>query len=164
MQRHYFVNKGLSSQSYGFSSSHAWMWEVDHKEAWAPKYWCFWTVVLEKMLESPLESKEINPINPKGNQSWIFNGRTDAEAEAPILCPPDGKNWLIGKDPEAGKDWKQEEKGMIEDDVAGWHHWLHGHEFEQALGVGMGQGKLGVLKYMWTQSCTCLSNWTELIL
>ena len=102
----HFANKGPSSQSYGFSGSHAWMWEVDYKESWAPKNWCFWTVVLEKTLESPLECKEIQPVHPKGNQSWIFIGRTDAKAETPILWPPDVKNWLIGKDPDAGKDWR----------------------------------------------------------
>ena len=105
--RHYFANKGLSSQSYSFSSSHVWMWELDYKESWMLKNWCFWTVVLEKTLESPLACKEIQPVQPKGNQSWIFIGRTDAEAEAPILRPPDVKNWLIGKDPDAGKDWRQ---------------------------------------------------------
>ena len=102
-QRHYFVNKGPSSQSYGFSSSHVWMWELDYKERWVLKNWCFWTVVLEKTLESPLDCKEIKPVNPKGNQSWIFIGRTDAEAETSILWPPDVKNWLIWKDPEGGK-------------------------------------------------------------
>ena len=105
-QRHYFANKGPSSQGYGFSSSHVWMWELDHKESWAPKNWCFWTVVLEKTLGSPLDCKKIKPVHAKGNQSWIFIGRTDAET--PILWPPDGKNWLIGKDPDAGKDWGQE--------------------------------------------------------
>ena len=114
-QRHYFANKGLSSQSYDFSSSHVWMWELDHKESWVPKNWCFWTVVLEKTLESPLNCKEIEPVNPKGNQSWTFIGRTDAEAEALILWPPDAKNWLIGKDLDAGKDWGQEEKGTTKD-------------------------------------------------
>jgi len=128
--------------SYGFSSSHVWMWELDHKEGWAPKNWCFWTVVLEKTLESPLDCKEIQPVHPKGNQSWIFIGRTDAEAEAPILWPPDVKNSLIWKDPDSGKDWKQEEKGVIEDEMVGWHHWLNRHEFEQALGDGEGQGSL----------------------
>ena len=128
------------SQGYGFSSGHVWMWEMDYKESWAPKNWCFWTVVLEKTLESPLDSKEIKPVNPKGNQSWIFIGRTDAEA--PILWPPDAKNWLIGKDPDAGKDWRQGEKGMTEDEMFGCHHWLNGHEFEQALGDGGGQGSL----------------------
>ena len=108
--RHYFADKGPPSQSYGFSCSHVWMWELDHKESWAPKIWCFWTVLLEKTLESPLDSKEIQPVHPKGTQSWIFVGRTDAEAEAPILWPPDAKNWLIWKDPDAGKDRRQEEK------------------------------------------------------
>ena len=129
-QRHYFTNKGLSSQGYGFSSSHVWMWELDYKESWAPTNWCFWTVVLEKTLESPLAFKKIQPVHPKGNHSWIFIWRTDAEAEAPILWPPDVKNWLIWKDPDAGKDWRQEEKGTTEDEIVGWHHWLNGHEFE----------------------------------
>ena len=128
-QRHYFTNKGPSSQSYGFSSSHAWMWELDYKESWVLKNWCFWTVVLEKTLESPLDSKEIQPVNPKGNQSWIFIGRSDAEAETPILWPPDLKSWLICKDPDAGKNWRQEENGT-EDEMVGWHHQLNGHEFE----------------------------------
>ena len=114
-QRHYFANKGPSSQSYGFSSSHVWMWEFDHKESWALKNWCFWTVVLEKTLESPLDCKEIQPVHPKGNQSWIFIGKTDAEEETPILWPPDVKIWLIWKDPDAGKDWRREEKGTTED-------------------------------------------------
>ena len=108
-QRHHFTNKGPHSQSYGFSSNHVQIWELNHKEGWAPKNWCFWTMVLEKTLESPLDCKEIQPVNPKGNQSWLFTGRTDAEDKAPILGPPDGKNWLIGKDPDAGKDWRQEE-------------------------------------------------------
>ena len=140
-QRHYFANKGPSSQSYGFSSSHVWMWELDHKESWAPKNWCFWTVVLEKTLESPLDCKEIQPVHPKGDQSWVFIGRTDVEAETPILWPPDAKNWLIGKDPVAGKDWRQE-KGTIDYQIIGWHHQLNGCEFEQAPGVGDGQGSL----------------------
>ena len=114
-QRHYFANKGPSNQSYGFSSSHIWMWALDHKEGRAPKNWCFWIAVLEKTLESPLDSKEIQPVHPKGNQSWIFIRRTDAEAEAPILRPPDAKIWLIIKDPDAEKDWKHEEKRMTED-------------------------------------------------
>ena len=112
--------KGSYSQSYGLSSSHIWMWELDHTEGWALKNWCFWTVVLEKILESPLGSKEIKPVNPKGNQPWVFLGRTDAEA--PILWPPHAKSWLIGKDPDAGRAWGQEEKGMTEDEMAGWHH------------------------------------------
>ena len=128
--RDYFSNKGLSSQSYGFSSGHVWMWELDYKEGWAPKNWCFWTVVLEKTLESPWDIKEIQPVNPKRNQSWIFIGKTHAEGETQILCTLDEKNWLIWKDPDARKDWKQEEKGMTEDKMVGWHHWLDGHEFE----------------------------------
>ena len=115
---------------------------LDHKKGWAPKNWCFWTVVLEKTLESPLDCKGIKPVNPKGNQSWIFIGRTDAEAEAPTLWPPDVKSRLIGKDPDAGKDWRQEEKGMIEDKMVGRHHWLNGHEFEQAPGDDEGLGRL----------------------
>ena len=117
------------------------MWELDSKESWAPKNWCFWTVVLES-LENPVDCKEIKPINPKGNQSWIFIGGTDAEAEAPILWPPDAKSLLIGKDPDAGKDWGQEKTKMTEGEMAGWHHWLNGHEFEQAPGDGKGQGGL----------------------
>ena len=139
---HYFADKGLSSQSYGFSSSHVCMWKLEYKESWAPKKWCFWTVVLVKTLESLLDRKEIKPVHPKGNQSWIFIGRTDAKAETPILQPPDANNWLIGKDPDAGKDWRQEEKGTTEDEMVGWHHWLDGHEFEQALGVDDEQGSL----------------------
>ena len=119
-----------------------WMWALDHKEGWEPKNWCFWTVVLEKTLESPLDCKEIQPVHPKGDQSWIFIGRTDAEAEAPILWPPDGKSRLIRKDPDAGKHWRQEEKGTTEDEMVGWQHRLNGHEFEQAPGVGEGQGSL----------------------
>ena len=138
-QRHYFANKGTSSQSYGLSSSHVWMWELDHREGWAPNNWCFfWTVVLQKTLESPLDCKEIQPVNSNRNQSWIFIGRTDAGAEAPVLWPPDAKNCLTGKDPDAGKDWRQEAKGMIENEMFGWHHWLDGHEFKQAPGVGDG--------------------------
>ena len=137
---------------------------VGPQESWAPKNWCFWTVVLEKTLESPLDCKEIQPVNPKGNQSWIFIGRTNAEAEAPILWPPEVKNWLIGKDPDARKDWRQEEKGMTEDEMAGWHHWLDGHEFEQALGPGDGQGGLawyGPWGYK-ESNMTEQLNWTEL--
>ena len=127
---------------YGFSSSHVWMWELGQKESWVPENWCFWTVVLEKTLESALDCKEIQPVHPKRNQSGIFIERTDVEAETPILWPPDAKNWLTGKDPDAGKDWGQEEKGMTEDEMVRWHHWLDGHEFEQATGVGDGQGSL----------------------
>ena len=129
-QRHYFANKGPSGQGYGFSSGRAWMSELAYKESWAPKNWCFWTVVLEKTLESPLNCKEIQPVHPKGDQSWVFIGRTDVKAETPILWPPHAKSWLIGKDPDSGRDWVQEEKGMTEDETAGWHHRLNGHEFE----------------------------------
>ena len=118
------------------------MWELDHKESWVLMNWCFWTVVLEKTLESPLQCKEIKPVDPKGNQCWIFIGRIDAKAEAPILWPTDEKSWLSGKDPDAWKDWWQKEKGMTEDEMVGWHHRLDGHEFEQAPGVGDGQGGL----------------------
>ena len=128
-QRHYFINKGSSSQNYGFSSGHVWIWELDCEESWAPKNRCFWTVVLEKTLESPSNNKEIQPVHPKGNQSWIFIGRIDAEAETPIMWPPVVKNWLIGKDPDAGKDLRQEEKGTTEDEMVRWHHQLNGHEF-----------------------------------
>ena len=124
-QRHYFVNKGPSSQGYGFSNSHVWMWELDYKESWAQN-WRFWTVVLEKTLESPLDNKE---VNLKLNKSWIFIGRADVEAKTPIFWPPDGKNWLIRKDPNAGKDCTQEEKGTTEDEMIGDHQWLNGHEF-----------------------------------
>ena len=147
-QRHYFTDKVPSSQSYIFSSSHVWTWEVDHKESWAPKNWYFWSVVLEKTLESPLDSKEIKPVNPKGNQSWIFIGSTDVETEAPTFLPPDVKGWLIRKDPDAGKDWRQEERGRTEDKIVGWHQGLNGHEFEQAPGVGDRQ-----------ESLTCCSPW-----
>ena len=116
------------------------MWELDYKESWAPKNWCFWTVVLEKTLESPLDCKEIQPVHPKGDQSWVIIGMTDAEAETPILWPPDAKSWLICKDPDAGKDWGQEEKGMTEDEIVGWHHGLSGHGFVLTLGIGDGQG------------------------
>ena len=126
----------------GFSSGHVWMWELDYKGSWVPKNWCFWTVVLKKTLESPLDCKEIQPVHPKGNQSWVFTGRTDVEAETPILWPPDTKSWFIGKDPDAGRDWGQEEKGTTEDEMAGWHHWLNAHEFGRTLGVGDGQGGL----------------------
>ena len=118
------------------------MWELDHKECWTPKNWCFWTMVLEKTLESPFDCKEIHPVHPKGNQSWILIRRTDAETEALISWPSDAKIWLIEKVPDAGKNWRQE-KGMTEDEMVRWHHWLEGHEFEQALGAGDGQGSLG---------------------
>ena len=128
-QRQFFANKDPSSQGYGFSSSHIWMWELDYKESWVKKNWCFWTVVLEKTLESPLDCKEIQPVHPKGNQSWMFIGRTDAEDETLILWLPDAKSWLTWKDSDAGKDWRQEEKGTTEDEMAGWHHQLNGYGF-----------------------------------
>ena len=115
-------HKGPSSQGCGFSSGHVWMWELDYKESWALKNWCFWTVVLEKTLESPLDCKEIQLVHPKGEQSWVFIGRTDVEVETPILWSPDEKSWLIGKDPDAGKDWGQEQEGMTGDEMVGWHH------------------------------------------
>ena len=141
VQNHFFLDLFMLSNQY-FSSGHVWMWELDYKEGWVPKNWCFWTVVLEKTLESPLDCKEIQPIHPKGDQSWVFIGRTDAEAETPMLWPPDAKSWLIGKDPDAGRDWGQEEKGMTEDEMVGWHHWLDGHGFGWTPGVGDGQGGL----------------------
>ena len=137
------------SQSYGFFSSHVWMWELDYKESWALKNWCFWTVVLEKTLESPLDCKEIKPVCPKGNQSWIVIERTDVEAETPVLWPADVKNWLTVEGPDAGKDWRQEKKGMTEDEMVGCHYQLNGHEFEQALRAGDGQ-----------ESLVCCSPWS----
>ena len=159
MQRRHFADKGLYGQGYGFSSSRVQMWELDHKEAWALKNWCFQTVVLEKTLESPLVCKEIKPVNPKGNQPWRFIWRTDAEAEALILSPCDVKSWLIGKDPNSGKDWGQEEEAA-EDEMVGWHHWLNGCEFEQTLGDGEGQGSLACCSPWVAKSWTWLSDWT----
>ena len=150
-------------KSYDFSSCHVWVWELDHKESWALKNWCFWTVVLEKTLESPLDCKEIQPVHPKGNQFWILIGRTDDEAETPLLWPPDVKNWLIGKDPDAEKDWRQEKKGTTEDEVVGWHHGLNGHEFEQAPGVGMDREAWRAAVHGVAKSWTQLSDWTELL-
>ena len=147
-QRHYFANKGPTSQGYGLPSGHVWMWELDCEESWAPKNWCFWTVVLEKTLESPLDCKKVQPVHPKGDQSWVFFGRNDAKSETPVLWPPNVKSWLIGKGPDAGRDSGQEEKGMMEDEMAGCHHWLGGHEFEWTPGVGDGQGGL-----------VCCSSW-----
>ena len=161
--RHYFANKGPSGQGYGFSSGHVWMWELDCEESWAPKNGCFWTVVLEKILESPLDCKEIQPVHPK-DQSWVFTGRTDAEAETPVLWPPHGKSWLIGKDPDAGREWGQEEKGTTEDEMAGWHHQLDKHESESTPGVD-GQGGLACCN-SWGRKESDVTerlNWTEKI-
>ena len=143
-----------------FSSSHVWMWELDYKKNWAPKNWCFWTVVLEKTLQSPLDCKEIQELHPKGNQSWIFIGRTDAEAETPILWSPDMKNWLIWKDSDAGK-----QKGTTENEMVGWHHRLNGQEFKKALGAGDGQGGLACCS-PWGHKeldMTERLNWTEVL-
>ena len=165
--RHYFANQGPSSQSYGFSSSHVWMWELDFKESWALKNWCFWTIVLEKHLESTLDSKEIQPVHPKGNQSGIFIGRTDAEAETPTLWPPDAKNWLIWKDPDAGKNWREEESGTTEDEMVGWHYWSMDMRFGKLRELVMDREAWhatvhGVTKvgHDWVTEM----NWTELIL
>ena len=138
----YILLSEISQSQRTNDSTHKRFQEWSTLEKWASKNWCFWTVMLEKTFESPLDYKEIQPVNPKGNQSWIFIGRTDAEAEAPVLWPPDAKSWLLGKDPDAGKDWRWEEKGVTEDEMVGWHHRLNGHEFEWTLGVGDGQGGL----------------------
>ena len=162
-QRHCFAIKGPSSQGYGFSSSHVWMWELECKESWAPKHWCFWTVVLEKTPKSPLNCEEIQPIHPKGDESWVFIGRTDIAAETPILWPPDVKSWLIGKNPDAGKDWGQEEKGMTEAEMVAWHYCLNAHEFEWTPGFGDGQGGLSCCS-TWGHKeldMTEQLNWTE---
>ena len=150
-----------SCQCYDFSSGHLWMWELDYKESWALKNWCFWTVVLEKTLESPLDYKEIRPVHPKGDQSWVFIGRTYAEAETPILWPPHAKSWLIGKDSDAGRDWGQEEKGTTEDEMAGWHHWLDGRESEWTPGVGEGQGGLAFCD-SWSRKELDMTEWLNL--
>ena len=140
------------------------MWELDYKESWAPKNWCFWTVVLEKTLESPLDSKEIQPVHPKGDQSWVFIGRTDAEAETPILWPPNVKSWLIEKDPDAGKDWGQEEKGTTEDEMVGWHHQFNGHGFGWTPGFVDGQGGLACCDSWGSKESDMTErlNWTKL--
>ena len=156
-------DKVSSSQTYSFSSSHVWMCELDYKESWALKNWCFWTAVLVKTLESPLDCKQIQPVHPKGDQSWIFIGRSDTVAETPILCPPDTKNWFIRKDPDAGKDWRREEKGKTEDEMVGWHHWLSGHESEQNPGDSEGQGSLASCSPWGPKELDMTEhlNWTE---
>ena len=149
---------------YGFSCGHVWMWELDCEESWALKNWCFWTVVLEKTLASPLDCKEIQPVHSKGDQPWDFFGRNDAKAESAVLWPPHAKSWLIGKDSDAGRDWGQEEKETTEDEMAGWHHWLNGREFEWTPGVGDGQGGLACCD-LWGRKesdTTERLNWTEL--
>ena len=158
----YFADKDPSSQSYGFSSSHVWIWELHNRKGWAPKKWCFWTVVLEKMLERPLDSKEIKWVNPKGNQPCIVTGRTDVEAEAPVLWPPNAKSRLMWKDPDAGKDWRQEKKGSTENEMVGWHHWLNGHEFEWTLGDGEGQEAWHATVHGVQKSRARLSDWTAI--
>ena len=164
-QRHYFANKGSSSQGYGFSCGHLWMWELDCEEGWAPKNWCFWTVVLEKTLESSLDCKEIQPVHSEGDQPWDFFGRNDAKAETPVLWAPHAKSWLIGKDSDAGKDWGQE-KGTTEDEMAGWHHWLDGRQSDMSLSelreLVMDQEAWHAAIHGVAKSWTWLSNWTEL--
>ena len=156
-------NKGPSSQGYGFSCGHVWMWELDCEESWELKNWCFCTVVLEKTLESPLDCKEIQSVHSKEDQPWVFFERNDAKAETPILWPPHAKSWLIGKDSDAGRDWGQEKKGTREDEMAGWHHRLDGHEFGWTPGVGDGQGGLACCD-SWgckESDTTERLNWTE---
>ena len=153
----------MSSQGYDFSSGHVWMWELGCEESWVPKNWCFWTVLLEKTLESPLNCKEIQAVHSKGDQPWNFFGRNDAKAETLVLWPPHAKSWLIGKDSDAGRDWGQEEKGTTEDEMAGWRPWLDGHESEWTPGVGDGQGGL-VCCDSWghkESDTTERLNWTE---
>ena len=144
----------------GFSSSHVWIWELDCEESWAPKNWCLWTVVL-KTLQRPLDCKEIQPVHSEGDQPWDFFGRNDAKAEAPVPWPPHVKSWLIGKDSDAGRDWRQEEKGTTEDEMAGWHHWLEGRECEWTPGIGDGQGGLACCDSWIAKSWTRLSDWTR---
>ena len=163
-QRYYFANGSPFCQGYGFSSDHVWMWELDCDESWVPKNWYFWTVVLEKTLESPLHCQEIQSVHSKGDQPWVFFGRNDAKAETLVLWPPHVKSWLIGKDPDAGRDWGQEEKGTTEDEMAGWHHWLDGRNSEWTPGVGDGQGGLACCDSWGRKESDTIErlNWTEL--
>ena len=157
--------KSPCSQSYGFSNGHVWIWELDCKESWAPKNWCFWTVMLEKTLECPLDCKEIQRVHSEGDQPWDFFGRNDAKAETPVLWPPHAKSWLIGKDSDVGRDWGQEEKGMTEDEMAGWHHWLNGRESEWTPGVGDGQWGLAC-RDSWGRKESDMTewlNWTNML-
>ena len=156
-----FMIKGPSSQGFGFSIGHVWMWELDYKESWALKNWCFWTVVLEKTLEGPLDCKEIEPVHPKGDQSWVFIGRTDVDAETPILWPSDVKSWLIWKDPHAGKDWGQEEKGTTEDERVGWHHRLDGRESGWIRDLVKDREAWRAAVHGVAKCQTLLSDWTE---
>ena len=161
-QSHYFVDKGLSGQGYGFSSSHVWMRELDHKESWVPKNLCFWTVVLEKTLESSLDCNEIKPVHPKGAQSWVFIGRTDAEAEAPMLWPPNAKSWLIWKDPDAGQDWRQEDKGVTEYEMVGCHPLHDDMNLSQLRELVMDREAWHAAVHGFAKSWTQLSDWSEL--
>ena len=156
------MKKVVIIQGYGFSSGHVWMWELDYKESWVLKNWCFWTVVLEKTLESPLDCKKSQPVHSEEDQPWDFFGRNDAKAETPVLWPPHAKSWLIGKDSDAGRDWGQEEKGTTEDEMAGWLHWLDGRESEWTLGVGVGQGGL-VCCNSWGHKESDTTEWPDLI-
>ena len=159
------LSPNSSSQGYGFSSGQVWMWELDCEESWVPKNWCFWTVVLEKTLESPLDCKEIQPVHSEGDHPWAFLGRNDAKAETPLLWAPQEKSWLIGKDSDAGRDWGQEEKGVTEDEMAGWHHRLDGLWVWVNSGSGWWTGRPGVLRFMGLQSVghdwVTELNWTE---